>query len=128
MIGTSDQSCWLAEACKNPSLEGLWMYGVTVYLDRSYGSDSAHVRCERRAPTFSNKKFQKPQAGHQVQMWLPWSHLEVLDTGNFTPVGQQVSTEQFFCVCGSDTAEKEHQSFSSKTNDQMVMVSPTTLH
>ena len=44
MIGTSDQSCWLAESCKNPSLEGLWMYGVTVYLDRSYGSDSAHVR------------------------------------------------------------------------------------
>ena len=30
MIGTSDQSCWLAEACKRPSLEGLWMYGVTV--------------------------------------------------------------------------------------------------
>ena len=30
IIGTSDQSCWLAEACKNPSLEDLWMYGVTV--------------------------------------------------------------------------------------------------
>ena len=31
IIGTSDQPCWLAEACKIPSLEGLWMYGVMVY-------------------------------------------------------------------------------------------------
>ena len=46
MIGTSDQSCWLAEACKIPllllgcwlaeackipSLEGLWIHGVTVW-------------------------------------------------------------------------------------------------
>ena len=30
MIGTGDQSCWLAEACKTPSLDGLWIYGVTV--------------------------------------------------------------------------------------------------
>ena len=30
MIGTSDQSRWLAEACKIHALEGLWMYGVTV--------------------------------------------------------------------------------------------------
>ena len=30
-IGTSDQPRWLAEACKIPSLEGVWMYGVTVY-------------------------------------------------------------------------------------------------
>ena len=30
VIGTSDQSCWLAEACKIPSLDGLWTYGVTV--------------------------------------------------------------------------------------------------
>ena len=37
MIGTSesDQSCWLAEARKIPSLEGLWIYGVTVSTDRS---------------------------------------------------------------------------------------------
>ena len=128
MVGTSDQSCWLAEACKNPSLEGLWMYGVTVYLDRSYGTYSNTCALERQAPTFNKKNFQKPQTGYQVQMWLPWFHLEVLDTGSFTPVGQQVSMEQLFCLCGSDTAEKEHQSFSSKTNDQMVMVSPKTLH
>ena len=56
------------------------------------------------------------------------SLIEVLDTGNFKPVGQQVSMEQPFCLCGSDTAEKEHQSFSSKTNDQVVMVSPKTLY
>ena len=68
MIGTSDQSCWLAESCKNPSLEGLWMYGVTVYLDRSYGSYSNTCALERRAPTFNNKNFQKPQTGHQVQI------------------------------------------------------------
>ena len=30
MIGTSDQSCWLAKACKIHALEGLWIYGVTV--------------------------------------------------------------------------------------------------
>ena len=24
-------SCWLAEACKNPALDGLWIYGVTVF-------------------------------------------------------------------------------------------------
>ena len=30
VLGTSDQSCWLAEACKSPSLDGLWVYGVTV--------------------------------------------------------------------------------------------------
>ena len=30
MIGTSDQSCWLAEACKTTALEGLWIYGLTV--------------------------------------------------------------------------------------------------
>ena len=29
VIGTSDQSCWLAEACKIHALEGLWIYGVT---------------------------------------------------------------------------------------------------
>ena len=29
-IGTSDQSCWLAEAFKIPSLDGLWIHGVTV--------------------------------------------------------------------------------------------------
>ena len=38
-IGTSDQPCWLAEACKTPSLEGLRIYGVTVYRNRSYCSD-----------------------------------------------------------------------------------------
>ena len=93
MIGTSDQSCWLAEACKNPSLEGLWMYGVTVYLDR-----------------------------HQVQMWLPWSHLEVLDTGNFKLY------MELFCLCGSDTAEKEHRSFSSKTNDHGQPNNPSLIN
>ena len=72
--GTCDQTSWLAEACKNPSLEGLWMYGVTVYLDRSYGSYSKTRALERRAPIFNNKKFQKLQTNHQVQMWLPWSH------------------------------------------------------
>ena len=35
MIGTSDQSCWMAEACKNPSLDSLWMYGVTVSVGRN---------------------------------------------------------------------------------------------
>lgn len=30
IIGTSDQSCGLAEDCKSPSLEGLWMHSVTV--------------------------------------------------------------------------------------------------
>ena len=30
MIGTSDQPCWLAEACKIPSLEDVWTDGVTV--------------------------------------------------------------------------------------------------
>ena len=29
-LGTRDHTCWLAEACKIPSLDGLWMYGVTV--------------------------------------------------------------------------------------------------
>jgi len=28
MIGTSDRLCWLAETCKIPSLEGLWIYGL----------------------------------------------------------------------------------------------------
>ena len=31
VIGTSDQSCWLAEACKSPSLEGVWIYGFGPY-------------------------------------------------------------------------------------------------
>ena len=74
IIGTSDQPCWLAEACKNHSLEGLWMYGVTVYLDRSYGSCIDTCALERRAPTFDNLKVSKA-VGHQVQMWLPWSPL-----------------------------------------------------
>ena len=30
VIDTSDQLCWMAEVCKNPSLDGLWIYGVTV--------------------------------------------------------------------------------------------------
>ena len=34
MIDTSDQSCWLAEACKTPSLDGLWIYGVTLSKGR----------------------------------------------------------------------------------------------
>ena len=29
MIGTSDR--WLAEACKIPSLEDVWMYGLEPY-------------------------------------------------------------------------------------------------
>ena len=28
--GTCDQTCCLAEACKIPSREGVWMYGVTI--------------------------------------------------------------------------------------------------
>ena len=34
VIGTSAQSCWLAEACKNPSLDGLWIYGMTLSSGR----------------------------------------------------------------------------------------------
>ncbi len=30
MIGTSDRLCWLAETCKTPPLEGLWIHGLTV--------------------------------------------------------------------------------------------------
>ena len=32
LCGTFDQLCWLAKACKNPCLDGLWLYvyGVTV--------------------------------------------------------------------------------------------------
>ena len=73
------------------------MYGVTVYLDRSYGSYSNTCALERRAPTFNKKMFQKPQTGHQVQMWLPWSHLEVLDTGDLQPVGQ-VSAQRLMII------------------------------
>ena len=32
IIGTSDQPCWLAEACKIPALDGLWIYGVTIFI------------------------------------------------------------------------------------------------
>ena len=35
------------------------MYGVTVYLDRSYGSYSDTCALERRAPTFDNLKVSK---------------------------------------------------------------------
>ena len=34
MIGTIHWACWLAEARKIPSLDGLWIYGVTVSLGR----------------------------------------------------------------------------------------------
>ena len=44
------------------------MYGVMVYLDRSYDSYSNTCALERPAPTFNNKQFQKPQTGHQVQI------------------------------------------------------------
>ena len=40
MIGTSDQFCWLAEACKIHALEGLWIHGVTV----SHASNAVHLR------------------------------------------------------------------------------------
>ena len=31
IVDASNQPCWLAEACDNPSLEGVRMYGVTAY-------------------------------------------------------------------------------------------------
>ena len=48
------------EACKNHSLEGLWMYGVTVYLDHIYG------RYSNTAAAGAN--FQQLKAVDQVQM------------------------------------------------------------
>ena len=53
VIGTSDQSCWLAEACKIPSLElleGVWIYGVTVHQRRSYDHQAYESVCMRRPP------------------------------------------------------------------------------
>ena len=50
VIGTSDQSRWLAEACKIPSLEGVWIYGVTVHQRRSYGPQAYESVDVRRPP------------------------------------------------------------------------------
>ena len=79
------------------------MYGVTVYLDRSYGSYSNTCALERRAPTIKSFKSRK-----LVTRFKSGCHGLHLDTGNFNPVGQQVSMEQLFCLRGSETAEKEH--------------------
>ena len=39
---------------QRPSLEGLWMYGVTVYLDRSYGSYSMRLSGGRQLSTINS--------------------------------------------------------------------------
>ena len=63
VIGTSNQSCWLAEACKIPSLEGLWMYGVTVY------------EIVVTAATVPNPDFYTGYTKHVQRLQILWGHL-----------------------------------------------------
>ena len=69
MIGTSDQSCWLAEACKSLPLDGLWMYGMTV-------SGAVTIRGYRNKNRIPARVMRRPlYTWHMYSMFLVGSIL-----------------------------------------------------